>query len=731
MSLRWSRFALLGLALMLLAAPALRAARGAPRLEPLPAAPKVDAAQAELGRLLFFDVRLSGDVAISCSSCHDPEAAWGDPKPLADAYPGSLYFRNSKSLLNVAHNELFFWDGRMGGDDMASQVRDQITETHFLNLDGRILQERLAQVPEYVALFEKGFGGEPSFGRALKAVAAFERTLVTRNAPLDRYLRGSSGALSAGALRGKELFEGKAGCIGCHHGPMLTDWQAHNLGVAEHPDVVADPLRHITLHSVTKFLGVPNWQNLRSDPGVFAVTKDEADRGAFVTPTLREVARTAPYMHNGTIATLAGVVEFYDAGGGPGPGKDAALAPLGLSAAQKQDLVTFLEALSGRLPVVEIPKRLPEYGLVALGGPGGDLRDLVRPELEVDEPPSSEPLAPLPETPPIPADNPMSDAKVELGKMLFFDTRLGGDASVACSTCHDPAMAWGEGSDVSRGYPGTVHWRNSQTLVNTAYLNKLFWAGAALSLEKQAPSAAKGGVAGNGENDMMEARLMHVPEYVRRFREVFGTEWPTIMDAWKAIAAFERTLVQPDTPFDRYMRGDEEALSAQAKRGLALFKGKAACSACHSGAMLTDERYHRMGLPENPVFEEDPLRQITFRFEQYAKGVHEDMYRKVRTDLGLYYRTKRTEHIGKFRTPSLRYTKYSLPYMHNGVFFTLEEVVDFYDQGGGDLPGKSSLLRPLGLSDQEKADLVTFIESLSGPELIVEAPELPDYEVMN
>ncbi len=492
--------------------------------------------------------------------------------------------------------------------------------------------------------------------------------------------------------------------------------------------MVGDPLRHITLRAVNKWFGVPNYENLRRDPGYFAVTKQEPDRGAFITPTLREVARTAPYMHNGTLATLEDVVAFYDTGGGPGSG----LPKLGLSSNERRDLVTFMrEGLSGKLPKVEIPTSSPEYGIVALGGPGGNLADLLRPELEVNEPPSTEPLAALPLTAPIPADNPQTDAKVELGKLLYFDTRLGGDASVSCASCHDPTLAWGEGSDVSRGYPGTVHWRNSQTIVNSAFYKKLFWAGSVTSLEKQAPSAAKGGVAGNGESEMMEERLRQIPEYVRRFKQVFGAR-PHIKDAWKAIAAFERTIIQPDTPFDNYMRGDEGAIDGSAKRGLVLFEGKARCSQCHSGALLSDERFHRLGVPENPVFEEDPLRQITWRFEHYAKGVPEELYRKTRTDLGLYYRSKRVEHIGKFRTPSLRYTKYSMPYMHNGAFFTLEEVIDFYNEGGGqDLPVTSSLLKPLGLSDAEKQDLLAFLETLSGEEIIVAPPELPPYEVMN
>ncbi|MFQ5956121.1 MAG: cytochrome-c peroxidase, partial [Kiloniellales bacterium] len=177
--------------------------------------------------------------------------------------------------------------------------------------------------------------------------------------------------------------------------------------------------------------------------------------------------------------------------------------------------------------------------------------------------------------PPVPPDNPQTPEKVELGKLLFFDTRLSGDASVACSTCHEPDAGWAFSNDISRGYPGTIHWRNSQSVVNAAYYGKLFWAGASKSLEAQARSAARGAVAGNGESDMMEARLAFVPEYRKRFGKVFGDEWPKISNAWKAISAFERTLVQTDTPFDKYMRGDEAALNEQQKRGLKLFTGKA------------------------------------------------------------------------------------------------------------------------------------------------------------
>lgn len=340
--------------------------------------------------------------------------------------------------------------------------------------------------------------------------------------------------------------------------------------------------------------------------------------------------------------------------------------------------------------------------------------------------------------PPIPPDNPNTPAKVELGKMLFWDTRITGDASLSCATCHDPKLGWGDGQDIGRGYPGTSHWRNIQTIINTAYYNKLFWAGSSRSLEAQGETANRGAVAGNGERDMMEARLYQIPEYRKRFKEVFGDEWPLLKNAWRAIAAFERTLVQRDTPFDRYMKGDKAALSPKAKQGLALFQGNAGCIQCHNDPLLTDQKYYNLGVPENPGFEEDPLKQITFRFEQYAKGVHEEIYRKTKTDLGLFYMAKRQTDMSKFRTPSLRYAKYTAPYMHNGVFASLEEVVDFYNNGGGedqalknhDIATKTKKLKELKLTDQEKEALVAFLESLSGKEILTEPPTLPDYAVM-
>ncbi|RLQ89610.1 cytochrome-c peroxidase [Notoacmeibacter ruber] len=341
------------------------------------------------------------------------------------------------------------------------------------------------------------------------------------------------------------------------------------------------------------------------------------------------------------------------------------------------------------------------------------------------------PLARL-EPPVAPPDNPMSEAKVELGRMLFFDPRLSGNGTMPCSACHSPDLGWGTETPISFGYPGTTHWRNSQTILNAAYYNKLFWDGSKTSLESQAPSAAHGAVAGNGDDSIMEMRLAFIPEYVTRFKELFGTENPIIADAWRAIAAYQRTIVSDpqNVPFDRFMDGDETALSEEAKRGLDLFKGKANCASCHNGALFSDQQFYDLGVPQNVIMDStDPLQQITVRWENYSKGVTEEMYYSDPGDMGLYYVTKRQTDRYKFRVPSLRELTYTGPYMHNGTFETLAEVVDFYNEGGGEGVNKTELLKPLGLDDQEKADLVAFLESLSSDEPIVDQePELPEIQ---
>ncbi len=337
------------------------------------------------------------------------------------------------------------------------------------------------------------------------------------------------------------------------------------------------------------------------------------------------------------------------------------------------------------------------------------------------------PLAPLPPVP-IPADNPMSAQKIELGKLLFFDARLSGDASTSCASCHVAQHGWAHHEPLAPGYPGHRLWRNNPTVLNAAHFRRLMWDGTIDRLEVQARSAMQAPVEGNGKAELVEMRLRLVPEYVDRFREVFGTDWPQLDDAWRAIAAFERTIVSDPrrVPFDRFAAGDASAMTPAAQRGHALFTGKARCIACHNGPLASDQQYHALGVPRQTLFDSSPLVQVAVRWQNAQRDAPRALYRDAEEDLGRWYRTRDPADIGRFRTPSLRELRYTAPYMHNGVFATLAEVVDFFDRGGGDAPNRSPLLQPLGLSAAEKSDLVAFLEALSMEEpLVVATPALP------
>ena len=346
-------------------------------------------------------------------------------------------------------------------------------------------------------------------------------------------------------------------------------------------------------------------------------------------------------------------------------------------------------------------------------------------EIEVELTRGIGPLGPVPVT----ADNPMTPAKIELGMLLMFDNRMSGNESTACTGCHVPDSGWGDGGQISRGYPGTSHWRNSQTIVNSAYFQKFFWAGEALSLELQAQSAWTGNLAGNLDPVMAVERMAQIPRYVELFQESFGTP-PNWMDALRALATFERTVVSKNVPFDAFAEGDEDALTREDKEGLVLFQGKAGCIECHNGPLFSDESMHNIGVGKNPVFDREIDAQVALRWQHYARGVPEEVYRAADRDLGLYYTTKRDEDRGKFRTTTLRYLCFTEPFMHNGVIGTLTEVVQLYNRGGGDDPNKDSLMTPLDLTDNEVSSVVVFLESLCGDEIIIPDPVLPEYEVL-
>ena len=301
---------------------------------------KTNDAKAALGKRLFFDKRISGDAGIACADCHMPAKAYASETALSPGYPGNGHFRNAPSLVNTAHKKVWNWDGRIG-TNLNDMTREMLTEDYIMNMDMRVMQERVKQDPLYVQMFKDAGYGEPSNGSVRKAIPEYLKTLTSRNAPFDK------GSMSASAKRGMSLFKGKAGCIQCHNGPLLSDQKPHNTGVSENFSIFMDPMNHQAFIAFAMFQGIPDYMNLKRDPGYYNIHLEEEDMGKFITPSLREVKYSAPYMHNGMISTLNSVVEFYNRGGGKDSRKSELLKPLNLTGQQKKDLVAFLEALSG------------------------------------------------------------------------------------------------------------------------------------------------------------------------------------------------------------------------------------------------------------------------------------------------------------------------------------------------------------------------------------------------
>jgi cytochrome c peroxidase len=303
----------------------------------------------ELGRLLFFDARLSADGSLACVSCHLPDQGWATHTPLSPAYPTNMERRISPTLINVAYHKTLLWDGRAGA--LEKQALGPIQNPLHMNQNLDLLIEKLNTIPDYVQRFQEVFGTPVSPESLGKALAAFQRTLVTRQAPFDRFVGGEQQAMSESARRGMELFKGKARCILCHHGPNFSDGQFHNLGVPNAP-LLSHPLVQASIRFDAKRMNVQEYQQVTEDWGRYLVTKDEKDKGAFRTPTLRNVTQRDPYMHNGAFQSLEEVIDFYDRGGRAVPQKSPLIQPLGLTAQEKRDLLAFLQALTGELPTI-------------------------------------------------------------------------------------------------------------------------------------------------------------------------------------------------------------------------------------------------------------------------------------------------------------------------------------------------------------------------------------------
>ena len=321
---------------------------------------------------------------------------------------------------------------------------------------------------------------------------------------------------------------------------------------------------------------------------------------------------------------------------------------------------------------------------------------------------------------PVPAGNPQTPEKVELGKQLFFDRRLSGDGTMSCSTCHDPEKGYSDDLAISLSYPTTRNWRNSPTLFNVAFQRSLFHDGRARTLEEQALFPMMSAFEMNRNLDFLEEVIRSVPEYVESFQKVFGGEVTRERMAM-AIAAFERTLVPADSPLDRFLRGDEEALSAEARKGYGIFTGKGKCADCHDGVNLADGKFYALNVPENLEQEKDPRVAATRRFVAKVSGYGD--YRNLTEDPGRYLVTRERKDWKAFRTPTLREIAKTGPYMHNGIFEDLDQVIGFFDQGGG---SGNTVLKPLHLSANEKKALKTFLtEALSGTKVTFRYPKVP------
>jgi cytochrome c peroxidase len=284
---------------------------------------------------------------------------------------------------------------------------------------------------------------------------------------------------------------------------------------------------------------------------------------------------------------------------------------------------------------------------------------------------------------PIPPSNPLTSQKVLLGKQLYFDTRLSNDNTISCATCHSPSLGWSDAGPTSSGINKQLGGRRSPPVSNAAYYPLQFWDGRAPSLEEQAKGPIENPVEMGNTHLVMLRTVQDIPGYVDEFRHAFGESTLTIDQVADAIASFERTVVTTDSPFDRYVKGDVNALTPLEKKGLEIFNGKGHCTACHWGGHLSDGRFHNLGAKQT-----GPLKE----------------------DNGRYDVTKDPQDKGKFKTPTIRDVALRAPYLHSGSEKTLEDVVEFYNQGGGKgVPNLDPMMVPLGLSKAEVKAVVAFM----------------------
>lgn len=330
----------------------------------------------------------------------------------------------------------------------------------------------------------------------------------------------------------------------------------------------------------------------------------------------------------------------------------------------------------------------------------------------------------------IPADNPMTAEKVALGEALYSDKRLSIDGTVSCATCHDPALAFTDLNPVAIGFKGRHGTRNAPSILNAMFSDALFWDGRAGSLEEQVKQPLVNPVEmGMESHEKVVVRVASILEYQQRFLKVFGKDGITIDNIARAIAAFERTQLSGNSPFDRFMAGDKDALTEAQKRGWDIFRNKAQCITCHSftpsSPFFTDFKFHNTGVATDGR-----------NFEVLAQRAHQtgaagteqgsNLISPIEgfSELGRFLVTRQPKDIGAFKTPTLRDIELTAPYMHDGSIKTLFDIVKFYNRGGEKNPYLDERMSALKLTEQEMNDLVEFLRSLTSDDVLRRAQSL-------
>ncbi|MEO6759908.1 MAG: cytochrome c peroxidase, partial [Saprospiraceae bacterium] len=469
-----------------------------------PAGNELTPARWALGRKLFYDPVLSRDSTLSCASCHHADHAFSDIVVFSPGVGGLPGTRNAPTLANIAYHPYYTREG--GVPTLEMQILVPVQEHNEFDFNILLIAERLAHDTAYVRRSLEAYGRAPDAFVITRSITCFERTFISGQSRYDQYhFQGKNAALTAPEKRGMDLFfSEKTNCSQCHAGFNFTNYAFECNGL---------------------YMDYP-------DPGRFRLTELESDRARFKVPTLRNVALTGPYMHDGSFSTLEAVVEHYNSGGQPHPNKSALVRPLGLTAADKADLVAFLRSLTDD-NFVNNPKFLQNLPFLSMKQllfliSAAILFFACNPKEPVETPATYDPtayklsLGTFPE-PDLPADNPLTVQGVQLGRMLFYEKLLSKDGSQACADCHQQQDAFSDIRRFSIGVQGLPGNRQAMAVMNLAWhQNGLFWDGRAPHVRDQSLGPIQNPLEMNETLPNVVAKLGADKRYSDQFIRAFG-----------------------------------------------------------------------------------------------------------------------------------------------------------------------------------------------------------------